>query len=162
MNEPVLAMIDKLHARLDDLADVVRQVPYELNGYDAKLDKIDDQVYLMEVELEKKLEGSVPLKPVSDAESAAFDAAAGKTDAESSAKSSEGKKTESADSQTAKDDGEDKEEGFLSESAKETLSSATKTLNSIYKDGKEVVGEFSEAFDDIKDVFGVKNFFKKR
>lgn len=152
MNESVLAMIDKLHARLDDLAEVVREIPFELNGYDKKLDKIDDQVYLIEVELEKKMNNSVPLKPVSETESEAFDSATERSDTPGP-----GPKVSSED-----DDEDEETEGFLSDSAKETLAGATRTLNSIYKDGKEVVGEFSEAFSDIKDTFGVKGFFKKR
>ena len=157
MNESVLAMIDKLHARLDDLAEVVRDIPFELSGYDKKLDKIDDQVYLIEVELEKKLNSSVPLKPVSESESEAFDAATESSDAPKAS-------PQAADAKPAQatEDDDEETEGFLSDSAKETLAGATRTLNSIYKDGKEVVGEFSEAFSDIKDTFGVKSFFKKR
>ena len=73
MNEAVKTMIERLHARLDDLSVVVDGVPYELAGYDKKLDKIDDQIYLIECEIEKKTAKSVPLEPVSEAESAAFD-----------------------------------------------------------------------------------------
>lgn len=154
MNESVLAMIDKLHARLDDLAEVVRDVPFELNGYDKKLDKIDDQVYLIEVELEQKLNNSVPLKPVSEAESEAFDSATEKTEKPGA--------EPQASQKNASEEDDEETEGFLSDSAKETLAGATRTLNSIYKDGKEVFGEFGEAFSDIKDTFGVKGFFKKR
>lgn len=241
MNEPVKAMIDKLHARLDDLSEVVSTIPFELNGYDKRLDRIDDQVYLLEVELEKKAQGAVPLKPISAEQSDAFDAATGSP---SSGKGASGagaanKGTTSAEATSAvhiategatsseststvrnaaedaastvrnpAEDGtnteatstvriidedaadepsrvkiaptaegqsekgtekgavesstdEKKSEGFLTDSAKETIAGATKTLNSLYKDGKEVVGEFSEAFGDIKEVLG-KNPFKKR
>lgn len=176
MNESVVAMIDKLHARLDDLAEVVKEIPFELNDYDKRLDKIDDQVYLIEVELEKKLKSAVPLSQVSDAQSDAFDEAAGKPqragDAESGADAADelrddAPKSEKAASEDQKDSAssakeeEPKEEGFLTDSAKETIAGATKKLNSFYKEGKEVVGEFSEAFDDIKEAFG-KNPFKKR
>ena len=41
---------------------VVDGVPYELAGYDKKLDKIDDQIYLIECEIEKKTAKSVPLE----------------------------------------------------------------------------------------------------
>ena len=51
MNEAVKTMIERLHARLDDLSVVVDGVPYELAGYDKKLDKIDDQIYLIECEI---------------------------------------------------------------------------------------------------------------
>lgn len=179
MNESVIAMIDKLHARLDDLAEVVDAIPFELNGYDRKLDRIDDQVYLLEVELEKKAQGAKPLTPITAAQSEAFDTAAGtqstSTDAPSTVKVVEAEMSEGEPSSvkitsaageagevTREKGSEDaKSEGFLTDSAKETIAGATKTLNSLYKDGKEVVGEFSEAFGDIKEVFG-KNPFKKR
>lgn len=196
MNEPVKAMIDKLHARLDDLAEVVEEIPFELNGYDKKLDRIDDQVYLIEVELEKKLKSAVPIAPVSADQSDAFDAAAatparkGVAIPEASneaqafqstvhiveeadenttvrvtieagehpaAKPAEAKSADAGSAETS----EQEKEGFLTDSAKETIAGATKTLNTLYKEGKEVVGEFSEAFGDIKEVFG-KNPFKKR
>jgi hypothetical protein len=170
MNDSVITMINKLHARLDDLAEVVSSIPFELSGYDKRLDRIDDQVYLIEVELEKKMQGSVPLTPLSSEESKAFDVAAGEQAASKAAKSS----VHIVDEQMNADDlsqvriassdgkdGDDEEpEGFLTDSAKETIAGATKTLNSLYKDGKEVVGEFSEAFGDIKEVFS-KNPFKK-
>ena len=200
MNESVEAMIAKLHARLDDLSEVVKEIPFELNGYDKRLDKIDDQVYLIEVELEKKLKSAVNIPSLSDEQAEAFDNAtsspassssASTNSASSSAQSSvhvvekddsgaskvtiaedsgrgeagekpgkEGKENSTdAEASASK---EDKEEGFLTESAKETIAGATKTLNSFYKDGKEVFGEFSEALGDIKEVFGKNNIFKKR
>ncbi len=179
MNESVITMIDKLHARLDDLSEVVVAIPFELNGYDKKLDRIDDQVYLLEVELEKKARGAVPLTPITTEQSEAFDAAASmqsnSKDTTSAVRvideeagedgSSHVKIVSAADdegvTQSEKGDENRKPEGFLTDSAKETIAGATKTLNSLYKDGKEVVGEFSEAFGDIKEVFG-KNPFKKR
>lgn len=173
MNEPVVNMIDKLHARLDDLAEVVNQIPFELNGYDKKLDRIDDQVYLIEVELEKKLNSAVPLTPVNAQQSEAFDAAASESDAGADKKGANaasggadgegGTHAQAEGVEHKKEDAEEgKQEGFLTDSAKETIAGATKTLNSLYKDGKEVVGEFSEAFGDIKEVFGKKSIFKKR
>lgn len=44
-----------------------------LRAMTRSFDKIDDQVYLIECEIEKKTAKSVPLEPVSEAESAAFD-----------------------------------------------------------------------------------------
>lgn len=224
MNESVKAMIAKLHARLDDLSEVVEEVPFELNGYDKKLDRIDDQVYLIEVDLEKKLKNAVPIAPVSAAQSDAFDAAASgasnstsqaaaatvdasttsasvsnspvgnvsrstvhivegaeadsvskvtiepgdhdvtaaAADANAAEASSVSATSASAESEASQaGSGEKKQEGFLTDSAKETIAGATKTLNSLYKDGKEVVGEFSEAFGDIKEVLK-KSPFKKR
>lgn len=186
MNESVEAMIAKLHARLDDLSEVVKEIPFELNGYDKKLDKIDDQVYLIEVELEKKLKNTVSIPSLSSEQADAFDKATGASSHSSSTQSNVHvvEKEESGESKvTITEDvnekeqtsvnketkqakegkkEEEKEEGFLTDSAKETIAGATKTLNSFYKDGKEVFGEFSEALGDIKEVFGKNNIFKKR
>lgn len=190
MNESVEAMIAKLHARLDDLSEVVKEIPFELNGYDKKLDKIDDQVYLIEVELEKKLKNTVNIPSLSSEQADAFDKATGASSHGSSTQSNVHvvEKEESGESKVTiaedvnekeqtsaskeskqakegkegKEEEEEKEEGFLTDSAKETIAGATKTLNSFYKDGKEVFGEFSEALGDIKEVFGKNNIFKKR
>ena len=156
MNEAVKTMIERLHARLDDLSVVVDGVPYELAGYDKKLDKIDDQIYLIECEIEKKTAKSVPLEPVSEAESAAFDHA---TQAKEPKRATPD--LSSASEPEEEEAAEKKEEGFLTDSAKETIAGATKKLNSFYKEGKEVMGEFSEAFGDIKDALP-SNPFKKR
>lgn len=188
MNESVREMIKKLHARLDDLEAVVKDVPFELNGYDKKLDKIDDQVYLIELGIEKKLKSAIPIAPVSDAQSDAFDKAAHNADVCHASSPVDNDADDRRDSQAGRTQdtvhivGESEEgapskvtieaeqarpkptleeEGFLTDSAKETIAGATKKLNSFYKEGKEVVGEFSEAFGDIKEVFG-KNPFKKR
>lgn len=192
MNESVEAMITKLHARLDDLSEVVKEIPFELNGYDKKLDKIDDQVYLIEVELEKKLKNTVSIPSLSSEQADAFDKATGASSHSSSAQSNvhvvekeesgeskvtitedvnekeqtstnkESKQAKEGKEDKEEEEKEEKEEGFLTDSAKETIAGATKTLNSFYKDGKEVFGEFSEALGDIKEVFGKNNFFKKR
>jgi len=156
MNEAVKTMIERLHARLDDLSVVVDGVPYELAGYDKKLDKIDDQIYLIECEIEKKTAKSVPLEPVSEAESAAFDNATQAKDPKRTAAAS------SPASESEDEADEKKEEGFLTDSAKETIAGATKNLNSFYKEGKEVMGEFSEAFGDIKEALPGNPFKKRR
>ena len=190
MNESVLAMIAKLHARLDDLADVVREIPFELSGYEKRLDRIDDQVYLIEVELDKKLDQARPLDALTPEQSQAFDAAkeggqgvgaekdtvhivseGASEDAPSKVKitskpdegcaATEHAPSEKVHAEEGGGSADKKQEGFLTDSAKETIAGATKTLNSLYKDGKEVMGEFSEAFGDIKEVLG-KNPFKRR
>ena len=145
MNEAVKTMIERLHARLDDLSVVVDGVPYELAGYDKKLD-----------EIEKKTAKSVPLEPVSEAESAAFDNATQAKDPKRTAAAS------SPASESEDEADEKKEEGFLTDSAKETIAGATKKLNSFYKEGKEVMGEFSEAFGDIKEALPGNPFKKRR
>lgn len=53
MNENVLEMVDTLKARLGDLVAVVGECSIELEGYDAKLDQIDTQVYVLQTKIEK-------------------------------------------------------------------------------------------------------------
>ena len=55
MNQDVLDMIARLHARLDDVTAVVKSCDEDLEGYAKRLDKIDDQIYLIEVEIEKRI-----------------------------------------------------------------------------------------------------------
>lgn len=170
MNEPVIAMIEKIHARLNDLTEVVKEIPFELNGYDQKLDRIDDQVYLIEVTLEKKLKNSIKIEPISEDEANGFSSARenGVSKGEDSLVEP-AKKEDSAPENTSKegstipDSADDEEEGFLTDSAKEKIAGATKTINTIYREGKETFGDLSEAFGDIKDAFGgTKGIFRKR
>ena len=51
-NAEVLAMIDTVRARLDDLEYVVRQAPMTLEGYAAKVDDLDTRVYVMQTKIE--------------------------------------------------------------------------------------------------------------
>lgn len=57
MNENVLDMIDTLNARLKDVQEVVESLPCEAEAYVQKLDKIDDQIYALQLELEKIARG---------------------------------------------------------------------------------------------------------
>lgn len=60
MNEDVLKMIDTLHARLDDVREAVESLPSEAPEYATKLDKVDDTLYLLQVEIEKIASGEAP------------------------------------------------------------------------------------------------------
>lgn len=44
---------------------------------------------------------------------------------------------------------------------KENMKEGARALNGIYKDGKEVVSELSDAMADIKSVFDIKSKFKR-
>lgn len=57
MNEDVLDMIDTLNARLKDVQQVVESLPEAVPAYVQKLDKIDDQIYALQLELEKIARG---------------------------------------------------------------------------------------------------------
>jgi hypothetical protein len=53
LNQDVLEMIETLHARLEDVEAVVRESEFELTDFAAKLDKIDDRIYLLQLEVER-------------------------------------------------------------------------------------------------------------
>lgn len=137
MNKEIIAMLNRLHARLYDVSEVVDSSPLDLDSYAKKFDKIDDQVYLLMVEMEKAI------------------AAAGSDDVRDE---SDGAADESLSASS-----NDKEaKGFeMSDQMKENLAGATHAINDIYKDGKEVVSELADAMSDIKGVFDFKSKSKK-
>ncbi|MDO5334864.1 MAG: hypothetical protein Q4F23_02145 [Coriobacteriia bacterium] len=52
MNEAALEMLGTLRARLDDLEVVIGECPVDLEGYDAKIDAVDTQVYVLQTRIE--------------------------------------------------------------------------------------------------------------
>ncbi|MGI6591231.1 MAG: hypothetical protein ACOX1O_06475 [Eggerthellaceae bacterium] len=47
-------MLSQVRARLIDLEEAIDSCPGDLTGYDKRLDRIDDRIYLLEVEIEKR------------------------------------------------------------------------------------------------------------
>lgn len=135
MNEDIYQMIDTLHARLDDVRAAVDSLDSDAPGYAKRLDKIDDSLYLLQLDLEKHAESVLQEEqPSSPAEK--------DDDVEQVSKASSPET--------------DDEEGFLSDKAKENLKDAGKTMAGIYRDGKEVVSELSGTMNEIKGLFKFK------
>lgn len=135
MNEDIYQMIDTLHARLDDVRAAVDSLDSDAPGYAKRLDKLDDSLYLLQLDLEKHAESALqeeqPSLSVEEDD-----------DVEQVSKASSPET--------------DDEEGFLSDKAKDNLKDAGKTMAGIYRDGKEVVSELSGTMDEIKGLFKFK------
>ena len=165
MNQDVLDMIGRLHARLDDVTAVVNQCDMELEGYAKRLDKIDDQIYLVQVELEKRLKRAHPETASEDAagESAA---GAGAADADQAAMHADsvqagddnahkGEVVAAEDTAEGKGDADSKRQ-IITDDMKENFGEATRALGAIYRDGREAVSELTDAMSDIKSSFDIK------
>ena len=135
MNEDIYQMIDTLHARLDDVCAAVDSLESDAPGYAKRLDKLDDSLYLLQLDLEKHSES--PLQENESSPSVEDD------DVEQASKAS---------ASVADEDSE----GFLSDKAKDNLKDAGKTMAGIYRDGKEVVSELSGTMNEIKGLFKFK------
>lgn len=135
MNEDIYQMIDTLHARLDDVRAAVDSLDSDAPGYAKRLDKIDDSLYLLQLDLEKHAESVLQEEQPS-----------------SPAEKDDNVEQVSKASSPETDD----EEGFLSDKAKDNLKDAGKTMAGIYRDGKEVVSELSGTMNEIKGLFKFK------
>lgn len=135
MNEDIYQMIDTLHARLDDVRAAVDSLESDAPGYANRLDKLDDSLYLLQLDLEKHSES-----PLQENESSP---------------SVEDGDVEQA-SKTSASEADEDSEGFLSDKAKDNLKDAGKTMAGIYRDGKEVVSELSGTMNEIKGLFKFK------
>lgn len=135
MNEDIYQMIDTLHARLDDVRAAVDSLDSDAPGYAKRLDKLDDSLYLLQLDLEKHAESALqeeqPSLSVEEDD-----------DVEQVSKASSPET--------------DDEEGLLSDKAKDNLKDAGKTMAGIYRDGKEVVSELSGTMNEIKGLFKFK------
>lgn len=135
MNEDIYQMIDTLHARLDDVRAAVDSLDSDAPGYAKRLDKLDDSLYLLQLDLEKHAESA--LREEQPSLSVEED-----DDVEQVSKASSPET--------------DDEEGFLFDKAKDNLKDAGKTMAGIYRDGKEVVSELSGTMNEIKGLFKFK------
>lgn len=135
MNEDIYQMIDTLHARLDDVRAAVDSLDSDAPGYAKRLDKLDDSLYLLQLDLEKHAESVLQEEEIS-----------------SPAEKDDDVEQVSRASSPETDD----EEGFLSDKAKDNLKDAGKTMAGIYRDGKEVVSELSGTMNEIKGLFKFK------
>ena len=169
MNQDALAMVEKLAARLEDVKEVIEECPCEMEDLAKRLDRIDDQLYLAMVDIEtegekfraqkEKSESKVvPLKVDEGADE--FDASLADEETQASVKTN-GTKGAADSSSEKSDSNEEDHKSFLSDEMKENMKEGARTLNGIYKDGKEVVSELSDAMADIKSVFDIKSKFKR-
>ena len=169
MNQDALAMVEKLAARLEDVKEVIEECPCEMEDLVKRLDRIDDQLYLAMVDnetegekfraqKEKSESKVVPLKVDEGADE--FDASLADEQTQATVKTN-GTKGAAGSSSEKSDSDEEDHKSFLSDEMKENMKEGARALNGIYKDGKEVVSELSDAMADIKSVFDIKSKFKR-
>lgn len=158
MNQDVLDMIARLHARLDDVTAVVKSCDEDLEGYAKRLDKIDDQIYLIEVEIEKRIKLAH-----TDSDEAKADSKENLEQKENNSLSSSANETnENAQFSSDKKEDSISKRQFISEDMKENLGDATRALGAIYRDGREAVSELTDAMSDIKSTFDIKGKVPRR
>jgi methyl-accepting chemotaxis protein len=144
MNEDVLKMINTLHARLKDVQLAVDALDAEHPEFAQKLDKVDDQVYAIQLEVEKLVPASTE----------AVESSAGESGETVSDDSGEPAGVAAKESNAEEDESEDKP--ILSDEMKDNLKDAGRALGGILKDSREVVSELSGTVKDIKGVFKIK------
>ena len=144
MNEDVLKMINTLHARLKDVQLAVDALDAEHPEFAQKLDKVDDQVYAIQLEVEKLVPASTE----------AAESSAGESGETVPVDSGEPAGVAAKESDAEEDESEDKP--ILSDEMKDNLKDAGRALGGILKDSREVVSELSGTVKDIKGVFKIK------
>ncbi len=139
MNEDVLKMINTLHARLKDVEVAVGSLETEQPQFVQKLDKVDDQVYAIQCEIEKL-------------------AAAGTSAESAEAANADGAEAQAAQAgdQAASSSAGEEDKPLLSDDMKDNLKDAGRALGGILKDSREVVSELSGTVKDIKGAFKLK------
>ncbi len=166
MNEDVFDMIDTLHARLQDVRAEVEELACPVPDYVQRLDKIDDQIYALQCELER-----LPHVDDGDVESIQDDGASGDSQATDADAGHTSDTLQDAD--TAQEDdqsgdahvetksssssvtSEGKKE-ILTDDMKENLADAGRAMGHVLRDSKEVVSELSGTMNEIKDLFSFK------
>lgn len=166
MNEDVFDMIDTLHARLQDVRAEVEGLACPVPDYVQRLDKIDDQIYALQCELEK-----LPHVHDGDAESIQDDGASGSSQATDADAGHASDALQDADtvqeddqngdahvetkSSSSSATSEGKKE-ILTDEMKENLADAGRAMGHVLRDSKEVVSELSGTMNEIKDLFSFK------
>lgn len=157
MNQDVFTMIARLHARLDDVEETVKEAPYALEGYAKRLDKIDDHLYLLLVDLEKLLSENPETAPVAESpsEAGSFNVVHGDKEAKEQALK-EADPAGIGRVEVAEEADVSEHKSFLSPEMKENLVDAGRTLGGIMQDGKEVVSGITGTMNDLKEAFNFK------
>lgn len=167
MNKDALAMVEKLVARLEDVKEVIEECPCEIDGLAKRLDRIDDKLYLVMVDVEKETKKQLEYEAKSESKVVPLNVDENADEFNTSLADEETQASVKANSRTeetkdAEDEPEkEKKESFLSDEMKENMKEGARALNGIYQDGKEVVSELSDTMSDIKNIFNFKSKFKK-
>lgn len=145
-NDVAKAMAQQLQARVLDLIEVIDQSKVSLDEYAKRIDRVDDQVYLLQTEIER-------MNKVAQAQ------------AEENTQDQSSDQTHAAEASESLDDASSEEsehEGFtetkigkftITPDMKEGMRDGARAVGEVVRDGKEVMEEITGAMGDLKDVF---------
>lgn len=161
-NQDVLDMIAQLRARLADLEADVRAFDGDLSSMVAKLDRLDDKVYLLDADLEKQMRENPALRKQAAEEADAGeladgDPAAGEDSAGQPAEG-EGGSAPASEEGTSTDSEGDNGMNILTPEAKAKIGEFTGDMRVIGREAAETFSSLNEAFSDITAPF--KSFTK--
>lgn len=145
-NDVAKAMAQQLQARVLDLIEVIEQSNVSLDDYAKRIDRVDDQVYLLQTEIERMNKvAQAKTQDQTDATSAS-EGAADQSETEISSESAEGTEHEGFT--------ETKIGKFtITPDMKEGMRDGARAVGEVVRDGKEVMEEITGAMGDLKDVF---------
>lgn len=165
-NEATKAMIKQLQARLIDLKEVVKEADFELEGYDARLDKIDDQVYDIQAEIEAAIKNGSSAQTGSEVRKEAISESVDGGDGSAPSVSEVGADAQ-AGSEAAPAEGEqaaakehhessDTKIGNFTITAdmKDSMRQGAEVVGDVVRDGREIVGELTDTMNDVRDALG--------
>lgn len=148
-NDVAKAMAQQLQARVLDLIEAIEQSNVSLDDYAKRIDRVDDQVYLLQTEIER-------MNKIAQTQADEVNASA----------------DEASDEQTKADSGEESEqEGFtetkigkftITPDMKEGMRDGARAVGEVVRDGKEVVEEITGAMGDLKEVFSFGSGSRRR
>lgn len=148
-NDVAKAMAQQLQARVLDLIEVIEQSNVSLDDYAKRIDRVDDQVYLLQTEIER-------MNKIAQTQADEANVSA----------------DEASDEQTKADSGEESEqEGFtetkigkftITPDMKEGMRDGARAVGEVVRDGKEVMEEITGAMGDLKEVFSFGSGSRRR
>lgn len=167
-NDVAKAMALQLQARVLDLIEVIEQSSVSLDDYAKRIDRVDDQVYLLQTEIERLNKASNSC----DDDNAVVSADADSPDALRSQEQAggDGATPAASDSKSDSDD-KSEQEGFsetkigkftITPDMKEGMRDGARAVGEVVRDGKEVMEEITGAMGDLKDVFGFGSGSRRR
>lgn len=148
-NDVAKAMAQQLQARVLDLIEAIEQSNVSLDDYAKRIDRVDDQVYLLQTEIER-------MNKIAQTQADEANVSA----------------DEVSDEQTKADSGEESEqEGFtetkigkftITPDMKEGMRDGARAVGEVVRDGKEVMEEITGAMGDLKEVFSFGSGSRRR
>lgn len=161
-NDVAKAMAQQLQARVLDLIEVIEQSNVSLDDYAKRIDRVDDQVYLLQTEIER-------MNKAAQAQTTDSASLEGKSCEQADQMTHESTRESSQeDSESLNETGQ---EGFtetkigkftITPDMKEGMRDGARAVGEVVRDGKEVMEEITGAMGDLKDVFSFGSGSRRR